>query len=122
MLQESLSDAMTNYSSSHQSDDEILAQIIRGWDRSNMQPSDIEIQVRRHPHLETQIRDMYDMCKALDDSRPARTLPIPQQLGEFRIVRQLETGGMGEVYESWHERLKRRVAVKVLRHGQRSKS
>ncbi len=40
---------------------------------------------------------------------------MPSQLGEFRIVRQLGTGGMGIVYEAEQERPKRRVALKVMR-------
>jgi serine/threonine protein kinase/WD40 repeat protein len=41
----------------------------------------------------------------------------PRQLGEFRILRRIGRGGMGEIYEAEHERLRRRVAVKVLRQG-----
>jgi eukaryotic-like serine/threonine-protein kinase len=33
----------------------------------------------------------------------------------FRIVRFIERGGMGEVYEAWDERLRQRIAVKTIR-------
>ena len=38
----------------------------------------------------------------------------PEELGEFRLVKQIGRGGMGVVYEAWQESLGRRVALKVL--------
>lgn len=43
--------------------------------------------------------------------------PVPQRLGEFRVVRQIGQGGMGIVYEAVQDRLHRRVAIKVLHPG-----
>ena len=37
-----------------------------------------------------------------------------QQFGQYRILRLLRTGGMGEVYLADDERLQRRVAIKVI--------
>ncbi len=38
----------------------------------------------------------------------------PEQLGPYKIIREIGRGAMGTVYEAIHEQLGRRVAVKVL--------
>ncbi len=45
----------------------------------------------------------------------ALTLTVPCQLGQYEVLRLIAHGGMGEVYEGRHVRLKRPVAVKVIR-------
>jgi hypothetical protein len=40
--------------------------------------------------------------------------PAPEQLGEFRVIRELGRGGMGIVYEAVQESLGRHVALKVI--------
>lgn len=41
--------------------------------------------------------------------------PVPERLGDYRIVSRLGSGGMGTVYRAVHERMGREVAVKLLR-------
>ncbi|HMU38882.1 MAG TPA: serine/threonine-protein kinase [Pseudomonadota bacterium] len=38
----------------------------------------------------------------------------PETIGNYRIVREIGRGGMGTVFEAEHERVKNRVAIKVL--------
>ena len=42
-------------------------------------------------------------------------LSVGRQLGTYRIVRCVGSGGMGEVYEAFHTRLQKKVALKTLR-------
>ena len=40
-----------------------------------------------------------------------------RQLGQYRLMRPIGTGGMGEVYLAEHQMMKRPVAIKVIRPG-----
>ncbi len=50
-------------------------------------------------------------------SRPG-LIPIPESVGQYRILGKLGEGGMGVVYEAQQEHPKRKVAIKVVRGGQ----
>lgn len=44
------------------------------------------------------------------------TPPPGERIGAYRIEKLLGRGGMGEVFLAWDDRLKRRVAIKRIRH------
>ena len=81
----------------------------------------------RYPELAEQIRELFPALVAIEQfgtgaeeatgPRPAQSeaaRPVPERLGDYRIVREIARGGMGIVYEAVQESLGRHVALKVL--------
>jgi WD40 repeat protein/serine/threonine protein kinase len=78
----------------------------------------------RYPELADDIRELFpamvEMEQVKEDHEeahePAAAPPAPalQQLGDFRILREVGKGGMGIVYEAEQVSLGRHVALKVL--------
>src|SRR5579885_1372791 len=101
--------------SSSESDLEILAQLVR--DRERLGPEIDGIYLYRYPRLAPRVEAMDRMVGLLGAARAAGEAGVPPRLGDFRIVRFVAGGGMGEVYEAVQEHLQRRVALKIIRRG-----
>ena len=91
--------------------------------RAGERPS-LQEYIDRHPELVEDIRDLFPAMVEIEQikedhqeaAEPA-VVPAPpalQQLGDFRILREIGTGGMGIVYEAEQMSLGRHVALKVL--------
>ena len=78
--------------------------------------------VERYPHLAAEICEVFPALVKVERVKedrwaiapPAHTLPPLEQLGDYRIVREIGQGGMGVVYEAEQLSLGRHVALKIL--------
>ena len=84
--------------------------------------------IDRHPELAAEIKEVFPAMAMMENiavadeslAQPAAgslpATPPLQQLGDYRIIREIGHGGMGVVYEAEQVSLGRHVALKVLPH------
>jgi serine/threonine protein kinase len=96
-------------------EEKILADFMAALEKDG--PAAIDAFAAGHPGLADEFRSLAAFGRQLHQSREDAEATMPERLGEFRIVRRIGRGGMGEIYEAVQDRLKRRVAVKVVRQG-----
>ena len=81
--------------------------------------------IDRHPELAAEIREVFPAMAMMNTSpwptRPSTpqatagsSIPHLDQLGDYRVLREVGRGGMGVVYEAEQVSLGRHVALKVL--------
>ena len=99
------------------SDENVYIAFLKDLDAATDADKVVEEYAERYPHLADELRAMAGMRQKLDRSAPSDgdEEAQPERLGDFRIVRRIGHGGMGEIYEAIQEPLNRRVAVKIIR-------
>jgi WD40 repeat protein/serine/threonine protein kinase/tetratricopeptide (TPR) repeat protein len=117
---------MVNPSRDEREPVEVLAEEFLERRRRGERPS-LEEYVARYPDLAEEIRDVFPALVVMDEVDPqsaelrhslgralGRAPILPEQLGDYRLLRRIGQGGMGVVYEAEQVSLGRRVALKVL--------
>jgi serine/threonine protein kinase len=94
-------------------DEELLDRFVERLERGDVDAA-LSDCCETHPHLAAELGALAESHRLLARVRPEDGLP-PVRLGDFRIVRLVGRGGMGDVYEAVQEPFGRRVAVKAIR-------
>lgn len=97
--------------------DQILADFHREMDGATDPQAVIRSFLDRYPEHAAEFRGAESFQAFLNKTVNVPDDACPERLGDFRIVRRITHGGMGDIYEAIQEPLERRVVVKTIRRG-----
>ncbi len=85
--------------------------------RGPADPAAGDEEIFREPTRRDGVDPRFGRADRTGDSQASATndRPVPERLGDYRLVEPLGRGGMGVVYRAWHTRLGQVRALKVLR-------
>ena len=108
---------MTSMSSQPSDSDIVLGKFLKAYTQASNPKEVLESFIDCYPLRADSFFKLANANRLLDQTQHVSLAPapLPKQLGEFELKRLIAVGGMGEIYEAWHERLKRRVAIKIIR-------
>src|SRR5262249_20386390 len=96
---------MTEPSSVPDPDEAILIRFQQDDEASRAKEAVVRRYCELSPNLAARIRARVAMAPLLGRPEPGPVEPLPERFGEFRVVRRIGGGGMGQVYEARHDRL-----------------
>jgi eukaryotic-like serine/threonine-protein kinase len=98
---------------------EVMAWCVEAWHANGN--AGIDAVLSRHPQLAERLRERLAKLERAGLLGPAddTSAEIPEQLGEFKLLRRLGSGGMGVVFLAEQLTLGRTVALKLVRPEQR---
>jgi eukaryotic-like serine/threonine-protein kinase len=103
-----------------------LAQILEHCNAPGDDASTLEMEnyLQQYPALAGDLSDCLGGLAAMDELRQAieeserDAATAPRRVGDFELSREIGRGGMGVVYEAHDLKLKRRVALKMIKSGE----
>ncbi len=98
-------------------ENQIFVDFLRDLEAASDRTPVIEGYCARYPALAGDLRAMAKMNSLIGQAGHDDNESMPKQLGDFRIVRRIGGGGMGDIWEAVQEPINRRVAVKTIRRG-----
>ncbi len=96
--------------------DPLLERCILAFEEAQM--PGVEKILADHPERAVELRQLLQKLGDLGILAPSSAPPMPERLGDFRLLRPLGKGGMGIVYLAMQESLQREVALKLVRPEQ----
>ncbi|HLJ92469.1 MAG TPA: protein kinase [Gemmataceae bacterium] len=112
---------MTDTPSGSPSQEDIFAQFFEELDGAADPDAIVQKYSALHPHLAAEFKRQAAVNKVFDRAPSDPGLPGLEELPGFRLLREVDRGGMGVVYEAEQLPLRRNVAVKV-RYGRLTQS